>query len=77
MQCLAFPDHYFYKERDMKHLATLARQADAQLVTTPKDTVRFPLAFRKELMTVGVGLNWSDPQAPEALLDQLLGQRAL
>lgn len=77
VQCLAFPDHYFYKERDMTHLATLARQADAQLVTTPKDTVRFPLAFRKELTTVGVGLNWSDPQAPEALLDQLLGQRAL
>ncbi|WP_408735766.1 tetraacyldisaccharide 4'-kinase [Acetobacter malorum] len=75
VQCLAFPDHYFYKDRDMTHLATLARQADAQLVTTPKDTVRFPLAFRKQLRTVGVGLVWQNDSAPEALLDQLLNQR--
>lgn len=75
VQCLAFPDHYFYKDRDMTHLATLARQADAQLVTTPKDTVRFPPAFRKQLMTVGVGLVWQNEAAPEALLDQLLNQR--
>lgn len=75
VRCLAFPDHYFYKDRDMTHLATLARQADAQLVTTPKDTVRFPLAFRKQLRTVGVGLVWQNDSAPEALLDQLLNQR--
>ncbi|WP_373320551.1 tetraacyldisaccharide 4'-kinase [Acetobacter cerevisiae] len=74
-QCLAFPDHYFYKDRDMTHLATQARQADAQLVTTPKDTVRFPPAFRKQLKTVDVGLVWQNEAAPEALLDQLLSQR--
>ncbi|MFT9017029.1 MAG: tetraacyldisaccharide 4'-kinase [Acetobacter malorum] len=77
VQCLAFPDHYFYKDRDMIHLATLARQADAQLVTTPKDTVRFPLAFRKQLQTVGVGLVWQNDAEPEALLDQLLNQRSV
>ncbi|WP_408744360.1 tetraacyldisaccharide 4'-kinase [Acetobacter cerevisiae] len=75
VQCLAFPDHYFYKDRDMTHLATLARQADAQLVTTPKDTVRFPPAFRKQLKTIDVGLVWQNEAAPEALLDQLLSQR--
>lgn len=77
VQCLAFPDHYFYKDGDMNHLATLARQADAQLVTTPKDTVRFPPAFRKQLRTVGVGLVWQNEAAPEALLDQLLSQRSV
>ncbi|WP_408735850.1 tetraacyldisaccharide 4'-kinase [Acetobacter cerevisiae] len=75
VQCLAFPDHYFYKDRDMTHLATLARQANAQLVTTPKDTVRFPPAFRKQLKTIDVGLVWQNEAAPEALLDQLLRQR--
>ncbi|WP_371277354.1 tetraacyldisaccharide 4'-kinase [Acetobacter orleanensis] len=75
VQCLAFPDHYFYKDRDMTHLATLAQRADAQLVTTPKDTVRFPSSFRKQLKTVGVGLVWQDASAPEALLDELLSQR--
>ncbi|WP_395496395.1 tetraacyldisaccharide 4'-kinase [Acetobacter sp. KSO5] len=75
VECLAFPDHYFYKDGDMNHLATLARQADAQLVTTPKDTVRFPPAFRKQLRTVGVGLVWQNEATPEALLDQLLSQR--
>lgn len=72
VQCLAFPDHYFYTDQDMTHLVSLAREADAQLVTTPKDTVRFPAAFRKQLRTVGVGLLWQDPAAPEALLDRLL-----
>lgn len=75
VRCLAFPDHYFYKDRDMTHLATLARKADAQLVTTPKDTVRFPPTFRKQLTTVGVGLVWQNEAASEALLDQLLNQR--
>nr|WP_298798231.1 tetraacyldisaccharide 4'-kinase [uncultured Acetobacter sp.] len=76
VQCLAFPDHYFYKDRDMTHLASLARKADAQLVTTPKDTVRFPPAFRKQLLTVSVGLVWQNASAPEALLDKLLNQRS-
>lgn len=75
VQCLAFPDHYFYKERDMTHLETLARQANAQLVTTPKDTVRFPPAFRAQIRTVGVELVWQNAEAPEALLDDLLNRR--
>lgn len=75
LQCLAFPDHYFYKDRDMTHLATLARQANAQLVTTPKDTVRFSPAFRQQIRTVGVGLVWQESLAPETLLDGLLSQR--
>ncbi|CEF42904.1 tetraacyldisaccharide 4'-kinase [Acetobacter senegalensis] len=70
-QSLAFPDHYFYKARDMERLITLAEQDGAQLVTTPKDAVRLPASFRSRVQVVGVGLKWDDEIAPERLLDRL------
>ncbi|MBB2167500.1 tetraacyldisaccharide 4'-kinase [Gluconacetobacter aggeris] len=70
--CVPFADHHPYTPRDLKHLLALAAAHGAIVLTTPKDAARLPQAFRARLRTVGVGLSWTDPAAPERLLDQWL-----
>ncbi|MGF1502780.1 MAG: tetraacyldisaccharide 4'-kinase [Paracoccaceae bacterium] len=66
----AFDDHYAYPTAVLRRLVTRAEAADALLVTTEKDAVRLPAAFRSEVLTVPVRLvpeDWS-------LLDELLAR---
>ncbi|MCB1538299.1 MAG: tetraacyldisaccharide 4'-kinase [Rhodospirillales bacterium] len=52
--CIPFPDHHPYSESDMQRLERLAAQHGAQLVTTEKDHVRIPLAWRDRVSTLKV-----------------------
>jgi tetraacyldisaccharide 4'-kinase len=65
-----FADHHRYTPRELDALWREARERDAELVTTPKDAVRLPAAFRTQVRVIGVGLLWQDP----AKIDQLLAR---
>ncbi len=67
-----FPDHHLYTARDLEGLHRQAAAMDAVLVTTPKDAVRLPPAFRERVIVIGVGLVWESPEQIEALLDAML-----
>ena len=43
-------------------------RAGAAPLTTPKDAVRLPTAYRDRIGVVGVSLAWHDPAALEGLL---------
>lgn len=73
--CIPFADHHPYTPRDLRRLLALAATHDAVLLTTPKDAARLSPALRARVRTVGVGLTWADPTAPERLLDQWLASR--
>ncbi|MCQ2574482.1 MAG: tetraacyldisaccharide 4'-kinase [Alphaproteobacteria bacterium] len=45
----AFSDHYQYTDNDIKDLLKLAKDNDAQLLTTEKDWVRLPEWAKKEI----------------------------
>jgi len=66
---LAFPDHYFYKERDLQDIAATAEQLRAEMiVTTAKDGVKLS-AFRPKdavLSILQIGLRM-DPDADRFL----------
>lgn len=66
-----FADHYAYPDAILKRLTATARHRDAMLVTTEKDAVRLPLAYRREVMTVQVTLELEDWAAIDALLDRV------
>ena len=66
-----FADHEPYGAAILRRLLAEARQADAMLVTTEKDAVRLPPAFRREVMALPVRLRWDDPEALALLLDRL------
>ncbi|MEO1493740.1 MAG: tetraacyldisaccharide 4'-kinase [Pseudomonadota bacterium] len=66
-----FPDHHVYPAAILKRLIHTARQRDAMLVTTEKDAVRLPPAFRREVMVVQVTLELDDWTGVDAILDRL------
>ncbi len=63
-----FADHAVYPARLLARLAAEARAAGAQLVTTEKDAVRLPAAFRTQVLVVPVRLEIAAPAALEAAL---------
>ena len=66
-----FPDHAPYEERTLNALADRARVFDAGLVTTEKDWIRLPLAWRPRVAAWPVRARFED----EAALDRLLARR--
>lgn len=71
-----FPDHAPFEPRVLRRLEAEAERAGARLVTTDKDAVRLPPAFRGLAMPLPVTLVPRDPAALEALLDRALGRGA-
>ncbi|AQS87267.1 tetraacyldisaccharide 4'-kinase [Neoasaia chiangmaiensis NBRC 101099] len=71
LRCLSFPDHHRYGERDLKRLARLRLQEGVTLVTTAKDAVKLPAWLRQQVTVINIELLWSDPGAPEELLNRL------
>lgn len=74
VSCVPFPDHHVLTERERNCLLALARTHNALLLTTPKDAVRLPSAFRQKVEVIGVNLQWNAPRSVERLLDQLLNK---
>jgi tetraacyldisaccharide 4'-kinase len=68
----SFPDHHPYSARDLNALHRQAEALKARLVTTPKDAVRLPPAFRACVTVLGVGLEWDDRDGIDRLLDAAL-----
>jgi tetraacyldisaccharide 4'-kinase len=67
----AFADHYPFDDDDMRQLLAEAEALRAIPVTTRKDYVRLPPAFRSRVTVVTVRLEWAEPTQIEALLEPL------
>ena len=68
-----FPDHACYSPAILQRLKTDAARLGAQLVTTEKDAVRLPDAFRKEVLALPVRLVLQDWTPLDRELDRLPG----
>lgn len=68
----AFPDHHSYSPQILRRLIADARAQDAMLITTEKDAVRLPPAFRREVMTLMVRLEPDDWAPIDAIVDRIL-----
>jgi tetraacyldisaccharide 4'-kinase len=67
----SFPDHARYHPRLLARLAAEAAAASAQLVTTEKDAVRLPPAFRRSVLVLPVRLALDDPGQLDAALARI------
>jgi tetraacyldisaccharide 4'-kinase len=68
-----WPDHHPYQAAELAELADVAARRGATLVTTAKDQVRLPPAFRDRVAVLKVVLAWATP-ADEALIDRVLAE---
>ncbi|MBE9604020.1 tetraacyldisaccharide 4'-kinase [Acetobacteraceae bacterium H6797] len=68
---MAFADHYPFDAGDLRDILAEAERLRAIPVTTKKDFVRIPAAFRSRVTVVTVKLEWDDPARMEMLLDPL------
>lgn len=69
-----FPDHAPFPPRALRRLSAEAARAGAMLVTTEKDAVRLPPAFRGRAMPLPVHLAWRDEASLTALLTPLFAK---
>ena len=68
MASLSLPDHHRYSHADCAHLADLAAQHQAVLVTTEKDQVKLTDPFRQACIVVKAELVFDTPDQLDALL---------
>ncbi len=68
-----FPDHHPYGEDEIWKLVELARELDAQAVTTAKDAVRLPPGARAMVTVIEVALAFDRPDDLDHLLDRVFG----
>jgi tetraacyldisaccharide 4'-kinase len=71
-----FPDHFVYEEAVLERLADRARQFEAGLVTTEKDWVRLPPAWRARVTAWPVRAEFEDAGALDALLAAVSSRRS-
>ncbi len=69
---VAYADHYPFDEGDLEDLLAQAEALRAIPVTTRKDFVRIPSAFRSRVTVLSVALEWDNATQLEALLDPLV-----
>lgn len=67
-----FPDHHRFTAAELGRVVAEAAALGADPVTTPKDAVRLPAAFRPRVQVVGVRLDWEDEGALEQLLSEVV-----
>jgi tetraacyldisaccharide 4'-kinase len=65
----AFPDHYPFRDTEIEQLLRDAEREVARLVTTAKDIVRVPPAYRRAVEVLEVEVRWYNPAA----LDEITG----
>jgi tetraacyldisaccharide 4'-kinase len=70
----SYADHYPYDAGDLRELMAEADRLRAIPVTTRKDFVRIPAAFRARVTVVTVTLAWDEPALLEMMLDPLAGR---
>ena len=60
VETVPFADHHAYSPAVLRRLISAARRRGAMLVTTEKDAVRLPPAFRREVVVVQIRIDLDD-----------------
>jgi tetraacyldisaccharide 4'-kinase len=70
-----YPDHYLYKAEDLQPLIDAATKANCVVVTTAKDHVRLPQAFKDKVQVYTVDIAWQDAKSLVDHVEKIISQR--
>ena len=74
VRTITLADHQPLSTALLNRMTSEAQGLGAQLVTTEKDAVRLPEAFRTQVLTLPVRLAFAEPMVLKASLDGLLAR---
>ena len=69
---ISYSDHHIYSENDLLYLAEIANKNKSILVTTKKDIVRIPKAFRSLVKTIDGFIQFDDEKLLLEILTNLI-----
>ncbi len=67
-----FPDHYLYKNKDLKMLCRMAEEKNATLITTRKDWVKFSPAYQQKILHLDVMLDLENKELIREMLGKII-----
>jgi len=68
----AFADHYAYQDADLNKLLAQSITRDAALITTPKDAVRIPIAFKDCVAVIDMAIEFDDERMLDGMMEYVL-----
>ncbi len=74
-ETIAFPDHHSFTEAEWSRLSALAAKTGARLITTEKDFVRLPPAWRVDVETLSVAMAIEAPDEMRAAVRAAVERR--
>ena len=63
-----FPDHYFYKNDDIKNIIKTAEESGAEIYTTSKDFVKIPSIYKNKINVLNINIKWNNYKELENFL---------
>ncbi|MBN2675816.1 MAG: tetraacyldisaccharide 4'-kinase [Alphaproteobacteria bacterium] len=67
IETFSFPDHYVYRETDIKRLLKEAEAQNATLITTEKDETKVPELYRKKITTLKIKMVFQEKKIFELI----------
>jgi tetraacyldisaccharide 4'-kinase len=64
-----FPDHYLYKNEDLKKLCQRAEEKNATLITTRKDWVKFSPSYQQKITHLDIALELENKELIKKMLE--------
>ena len=65
---IEFPDHYFYKKKDIKKILKLSEEMDCKIITTEKDYVKLSEVHKKSINFLQINLKIYDDENLKKIL---------
>lgn len=63
LETMDFPDHHFYKDKELDNLIKMAQENTSDLITTAKDLVKIPAQLRAQFKVLEIEIEWENPGA--------------
>lgn len=70
VKTIDFPDHHFYTRTELDSIVAQAKELNAQIYTTGKDSVKIPPLYSQDIHVLEIAVVWDKPEELTAFIKQ-------